>query len=99
MFYFYMGGFDEYYNIKELPNDLVKAIDKLNVKFKGKYPNWSHSIEVEKDSWPEGNTIRLNYGQLTLSQVSEIDHELHKLFQKHNIQFEVTSGGFSAEEN
>lgn len=94
-----MSGFDEYYNIQEFPAGFIKEIDALNAEFSKKYPLWNHKLEVQNDTWPEGNSVRLNYGGLTLVQVSEIDCRLHKLFQKYAIKFEVTSGGFSFSED
>lgn len=92
-------SFDEYYNIKEFPKLFLEQVKKLNYKFKKKFPDWSQEIEVQTDNWPGGNTVTLHYGKLHLTEVSEIDRALHKLFQKYDMKFEVLSGGFSHNED
>ncbi len=93
-----MSGFDEYYNLPELPDALLKALQDLEAKFKKKYEDWQ-GIEVEKDQWPEGNTIRLFYGDMALNDISEISEAIEALLKAHNLSFEVSSSGFTHTED
>jgi hypothetical protein len=92
---FFMGTFDEYFNIKEFPPGFLDDVKRLNEVFQGKYPEWEAQIDIVHDEWPQGNLIRLNYGKLTLVQLSEIDNALHALFQKYDITYELYSSGFT----
>ncbi|MFH1916861.1 MAG: hypothetical protein ABIJ21_06395 [Nanoarchaeota archaeon] len=92
-----MSGFEDYYNIKEFPQEFLDDLKELNKSFKEKHPHWTE-IQVLKDQWPEGNMLHLNYCDLALNDISEIDSELQKLFQKHNVQFEISSGGYTDSE-
>jgi hypothetical protein len=89
-----MVAFDEYYNIEKFPDPFLKELKTIIAHFQEKYPTWGATIAIVEEEWPMKNSIRLEYGSLTLNQLGTIDTELHRLFQKHTITFEVTSSGF-----
>lgn len=93
-----MAAFDEYYDIEAFPPGFLDEVKEFVKACKAKFPRWEGGIDIVNNAWPLKNALKLNYGNLTLLQLSEIDTDLHRLFQKHNISFEVTSSGFSAEE-
>lgn len=92
-----MRGFEDYYNIPEFPKSFLKDIETLNKKYKKKYP-YFQQIDAIPNEWPEGNVLRLFYGDMTLDQIAEIDTELQKILKKHKISFELTSGSFTAQD-
>jgi hypothetical protein len=93
-----MGTFDEYFNIAAFPPGFIEDVKRINEEFSAKYPQWEAQIDIVHDEWPQGNIIRLNYGKLTLVQLSEIDTALHSLFEKYHITYELYSSGFTAGE-
>ena len=91
-----MSGFDEYYNIEEMPEEFIKEIGLLKVVLKKRIPRWDDNIEVVQDHWPEKNSVRLHFKNLSLNELALIDEELQKLLKKYNLKYELTSSGFLA---
>jgi hypothetical protein len=93
-----MRGFEDYYNIPSLPKAFLKDLEDLNKRYKKKYPHFE-PIEAKANEWPEGNVVRLYYGDMILNEISEIDTELQKLFKKYELTFELYSGAYTAGED
>ncbi|MBN1646247.1 hypothetical protein JW868_04375 [Candidatus Woesearchaeota archaeon] len=91
-----MSGFDEYFNIDRIPEDVQEEVIDVLKKMRSKYPEWGGSIEILRDHWPEGNAVRFNHGNLDIDALSEIDETLQNILSKHKLDFEVNSAGFTS---
>lgn len=91
-----MSGFDEYYNLEELPEKFIKDLGLLKVELKKRIPRWDDNIEVVTDHWPEKNSVRLHFKNLSLNELAVVDEKLQKLLKKHKLKYELTSSGFLA---
>ncbi|MFH1401188.1 MAG: hypothetical protein ABIH41_06755 [Nanoarchaeota archaeon] len=93
-----MPGYEDYIHIKEISPKLEEAVLALKAKLSKSHPDWTPSIEIHRDLWPEGNTIRVHFGHLSVHELAEVDHKLEAILKKHKQTFEVHPIGYSSKD-